>query len=83
MQLDKNKFSLAAAATMSIWYVICALFVSLAPDVAAGLFSWMVHMINVEAGVFFPEVIYGFIEAVVLAYATTYVFASLYNRFVK
>ena len=83
MELDKNKFALAAAATLGVWYVICAALVAIVPDLALKLFSWMAHLINLEADVSFPEVIYGFIEVVVLAYITAYVFAWLHNRFMK
>jgi len=83
MELDKNKFALAAGATLGVWYVICAALVAIVPDLALKLFSWMAHLINLEADVSFPEVIYGFIEVVVLAYITAYVFAWLHNRFMK
>lgn len=83
MELDKNKFAMAASAVMGIWYVICASLVALVPDLALKLFSWMVHLVNVEAGVSFPEVIYGFVEVLVLTYVTAYVFAWLHNRFMK
>lgn len=84
MELDKNKFALAAGATMGVWYVICATLVALVPGLALKLFSWMVHLVNLEAGVLgLPEVIYGFVEVVVLTYITAYVFAWLHNRFMK
>ena len=83
MELDKNKFALAAGATIGIWYVICATLVATVPDLATKLFSWMVHLIDLRAEVSFPEVIYGFIEAVIFAYITAYVFAWLHNRFMK
>jgi len=83
MELDKNKFALAAGATLGVWYVICAVLVAAAPNLAMKLFSWIVHLINLEAKVSFPEVIYGFVEVVVLAYVTAYVFAWLHNRFMK
>jgi len=82
MELNKQKFSLAAAAVMGLWYVICAFLVATVPGAALKLFSWMVHLVNLEAGIGFPEVIYGFIEVLVLTYVTAYVFAWLHNRFV-
>lgn len=81
MKLNTNKLALAAAATMAIWYIICASIVWVAPSGAAKLFSWMTHLLNVEGGISFPEAIYGFFEIIILAYATVYVFAWLYNRF--
>ena len=83
VELDKKKFALAAAEIFAIWYVICALLVALVPNLAEKLFSWIVHLVNVESGVNFPEVIYGFVEVVVLSYITAYVFAWLHNRAVK
>ena len=83
MELDKNKLALAAGATMGVWYVICAALVAIAPDLAIKLFSWIVHLINLRVEVSFPEVIYGFVEVVVLAYITAYVFAWLHNLFMK
>ncbi|KKT29067.1 MAG: hypothetical protein UX43_C0009G0007 [Candidatus Giovannonibacteria bacterium GW2011_GWB1_46_20] len=84
MELDKNKFALAASAVMGVWYVICATLVALVPDLAMKLFSYMVHIVNLEAGIVgLPEAIYGLIEVVVLTYVTTYVFAWLHNRFMK
>ena len=83
MEINKNKFSSAAALTASIWYILCALIVAFLPSTAASLFSWMAHLVNVEEGIAFPEVIYGFIEILVLAYVTAYLFASLYNRFLR
>lgn len=83
MELNKNKFAQAAAVTMGAWYIICAAFVALAPDLAARLFSWMVHLVNVEAGIGFPGAIYGFIEVVVLTYLTAFIFAWLHNRSMK
>mgnify|MGYP003396252039 CR=1 FL=1 len=83
MELHKNKFALAGAEVMALWYVICATFVALAPDLAVKLFGWMVHLVDLKPGVSFPEVIYGFIEVVVLTYITAYVFAWLHNRSVQ
>ncbi|OGF49233.1 hypothetical protein A3I36_00225 [Candidatus Giovannonibacteria bacterium RIFCSPLOWO2_02_FULL_45_28] len=69
---------------MGVWYVICATLVALVPDLAMKLFSYMVHIVNLEAGIVgLPEAIYGLIEVVVLTYVTTYVFAWLHNRFMK
>lgn len=80
MELNKKKFALVATEVMGIWYIICALLVSFVPGLALKLFSWIVHLVNVQAGVSFPEVIYGFIEVVILTYITAYIFAWLHNR---
>jgi hypothetical protein len=83
MNLNKKKFAMAAAQVMGIWYVICALLVAAVPNIAEKLFSWMVHLVNVEAGISFPGAIYGFIEVVILTYITAYVFAWLHNRAIE
>lgn len=80
MELNKNKFALAVTEVMAIWYIICALLVATVPDIAMTLFSWMVHLIDLKPGVAFPEVIYGFIEVIILTYISAYVFAWLHNR---
>ncbi|MBI2035592.1 MAG: hypothetical protein HYT12_02825 [Candidatus Liptonbacteria bacterium] len=80
MELNKSKFSLAAAEVMGAWYVVCALLVALVPGLALQLFSWMVHLVNLEAGISFPEAIYGFFEVIILTYISAYVFAWLHNR---
>ncbi len=83
MELQKGKFAVAAAQVMGIWYVICAALVAAVPDLAMKLFSWMVHLVDLKPGVSFPEVIYGFVEVVILTYVTAYVFAWLHNRAIK
>jgi len=80
MKLNKSKFALVATEVIGAWYVVCTLFVALAPVLSLKLFSWMVHLVNLEAGVGFPEVIYGFIEVAILTYITAYIFAWLHNR---
>ncbi len=82
--LRRMEHAMAAGAIMGVWYVICATLVALMPSLAMKLFSYMVHLVNLEAGVSgFPEAIYGFIEVIVLTYVTAYVFAWLHNRFMK
>lgn len=81
MQLNKSKFALAAAVVMGAWSAICALIVSVAPELAMQLFSWMVHLVGLEANTSFPGMLLGIIEVFVLTYVTAYVFAWLHNRF--
>ena len=83
MELNKKRFAFAATEVMSVWYVICAMLVATIPNTAEKLFSWMVHLVNVQSGISFPEVIYGFVEVAVLTYITAYVFAWLHNRSIK
>lgn len=88
MQLDKQKFSLAAGGVMGIIYVVCAVFVWLWPDFALQLFGWLVHLVNVEkfAGdVTITAVGFtvGLLQAVVYTYIAAYLFAWLHNKFVS
>lgn len=83
MYLDKKKFALAGAEIMAIWYIICAALVAVAPNLAVKSFGWMVHLVDLKPGVGFPEVIYGFIQVIILSYLTAFVFAWLHNRAVK
>ena len=82
MELNKNKFALAAAAIMAGWSLICAILVAVAPDLTLKLFSWMVHLVDLKAGVSFPEALYGVVEVFALTYVTVYIFAWLHNKFV-
>lgn len=83
MQLNKAKFALAAATVMGVWSIICAVLVYIAPDLTLKLFSWMAHLVNLQAGISFPEAIYGVIEVFTLTYVTAYVFAWLHNYFME
>lgn len=83
MELNKKKFAFATAEVLAFWYIICAVMVAVMPDLAVKLFSWMVHLVDLKPGVTFPEVIYGFIEIIILTYITAYVFAALHNRAIK
>lgn len=83
MELNKNTFAFAAAEVMAIWYIFCASLVAAVPDAAVKLFSWMVHLVDLKPDATFPGVVYGFIEVVVFAYATAYIFAWLHNRAAK
>lgn len=88
MELDKNKFSTAAAGTMGIVYVVCAVFVWLWPDLALQLFGWLVHLVNVDkfAGdvvITLTSFIGGLVQILVYTYVGAYLFAWLHNRFMK
>lgn len=82
MELNKNKFALAAAIVAGAWSAVCAVLVAVAPDFTMKLFSWIVHLVNLEVGITFQGAVYGIIEVFVLTYVTAYVFAWLHNRFV-
>ncbi len=86
MQLDKNKFALAAASMLGIVYLVCVIFVSLWPDFALQLFGWLVHLVAVDKyandmAITWPSFILGLAQVIVYAYIITWLFAALHNRF--
>lgn len=88
MTFDVKKLALAAAITMAVVYVVCAVFVSLFPGVAVKFLGWMLHIVNIEkiAGdvqVTPVGVLAGLVQTVGYTYFGIYLFGWLYNRFVK
>lgn len=87
MKLNTEKFAKAAAVVMGAWYIVCATVVSVTPVMASSLFGMMVHMVNLDGFVarnMTPAtLVIGFIEVVILSYATAWGFATAYNYFVK
>lgn len=84
MELNKNKFALAISGTIGIISVICAAIVSLAPELGAQLFSYMIHLANVEpAEVTAGGFLIGLAEVLILSYVGGYIFATLHNKFLK
>ncbi len=88
MELDKNKFALAASAALGIVYVVCAVFVTLWPDFSLKLFGWLVHLVNVDkfaggVAVTASGLIIGLVQVLVYSYIIGYLFAWLHNRFLK
>ncbi|KKQ34240.1 MAG: hypothetical protein US50_C0056G0008, partial [Candidatus Nomurabacteria bacterium GW2011_GWB1_37_5] len=80
MQLNTNKFAMAAGGTMGIVYVVCAIFVAIAPDFAMKLFGWLVHLVNVDkfAGdvqITLGGFIIGLVQAVIYTYVGALIFA--------
>ena len=87
-KLNIQKFSLAAAVTMGVIYIVCAAFVSLWPEFSLQLFGWLVHLINVDK--FAGDVkitvlgfIVGLVQAVVYTYIGALLFSWLHNKFLK
>lgn len=84
MKIEKNKFALAAAGTLGVIYIICAIVVALAPALAVKLFGWLIHLVNADQfaiGVTAGGAIIGLIQVLVYTYLTAFVFAWLHNRF--
>jgi small-conductance mechanosensitive channel len=88
MELNKQKFSLAAAATMGILYVVCAVFVWLWPDFALKLLGWLVHLVNVDkfagdVAITSGGLLAGLVQVLIYTYVGAWIFAWLHNRFLK
>ncbi|MDP3975214.1 MAG: DUF5676 family membrane protein [Candidatus Jorgensenbacteria bacterium] len=88
MELNKQKFALAAGGAMGIIYVVCALFVALWPEFSLQLFGWLVHLVNVDkfagdVSMTFGGFIAGLLQAVAYTYVGFWLFAWLHNRSVK
>lgn len=88
MEINKNKFGLALTGTMTVAYVICALFTVIAPDLALKFLGWMVHLVNVDkfAGgveVAFGSFVLGLLPIVFYSYLVGWLFAWMYNGLLK
>ncbi len=86
MEIKKGKLALASAATFGVAYLICALFVIIAPDLAIRLTGWLFHLLNVEqfagdVAVTAGGLIGGLVQVVIYAYLIAWLFAWFYNRF--
>lgn len=91
MRLSSLKFALAAAITMGVVYVVCAVVVAVAPQTAADLISWLTHVTNVGA-LFHNQLIIqvtiggflkGLAEVLVYSFLSVWLFAALYNAMVR
>ncbi len=88
MTLNRQKLALASAATFGVAYLVCAVFVIVAPDFALQLLGWVAHIVNVDkfagdVAITFGGVVVGLIEVVVYAYLVAWLFAWFYNRFTR
>lgn len=87
MKLHAQKFALAATITMGIAYTICAAFTALNPDLAMRFLGWIIHLTNVDKFTAIEVTLGSFIASLVpilaYTYVGTYLFASLYNRFMQ
>lgn len=87
MKLHAQKFALAATITMGIAYAICAAFTALNPNLAMKFLGWIIHLTNVDKFTTIEVTLGSFIASLVpilaYTYVGTYLFASLYNRFMQ
>ena len=73
---------------MGILYVVCTIFVAVAPDAAMSIAAGMMHIPGLgdslgEAEVTLGGFLLGLIPLLVYAYVGTYLVAMLYNRSVR
>lgn len=86
MELNTQKFAMAATKTAAMLYAACALLVAVAPDFAMKLLGWLAHVTNTDTlarSVTMSGIIFGFIQVAVYMYITAYMFAWFYNRSIK
>lgn len=87
MKFHEQKLALAATIIMGATYAICTAFTAINPDLAMRFLGWIIHLTNVEKFTSIEVTIGGFIAGIIpiLAYTYfgTYLFASLYNRFIQ
>ncbi|MEK7170256.1 MAG: DUF5676 family membrane protein [Patescibacteria group bacterium] len=88
MQLNAKKLANAATLTVGILYVVCTLFVAVAPEAAMAIVGGMMHVPELgdslgEVEVTLGGLLLGFIPLLVYAYVGAYLVAALYNRSVK
>lgn len=88
MELNKNKFALAASGTVAITYIICAVFTFLWPETAVQLLGFIFHILNMEklAGgvdVTLWSAIIGLLQVIIYTFVNIWVFAWIYNRLLK
>jgi len=88
MQLNVTKLANASAITVFILYVVCTLFVAVAPQFSMTILAGIAHMPTLDETLGGAEVtlggfILGLVTLVVFFYVSAYMLALLYNRAVK
>ena len=88
MTFNQNRLGLAVSGTFGVLYIVCALFVWVAPEAALSLLSWLTHIVNVDkfagdvaltpAGFFA-----GLAQVVLYSYVAGWLFGWFYNNFPK
>ena len=81
MRFNEKGFALSAAATMTVAYVICAVFVALFPVLSVQFLGWMAHLVNIDADVrvTFGSFIGGLLPLVFYGFGGAWLFARIYN----
>lgn len=85
MQLNATKLANAVTLTVGILYVVCTLFVAVAPDASMAIAAGMMHIPALGdalggVGVTLGGFLLGLIPLLVYVYIGTYLATALYNR---
>lgn len=88
MELNKNKFALAASVVMGILYVVCLALSYFAPVFTLKAFGLLIHLINLESlasgmSITTWGVILGFAQSVIYTFVLVWIFAGIYNKLIK
>lgn len=88
MELNTKSFSLAALITAVLLYIICVIFVAVAPSLAIKILGGLIHIVNVnqfidEVSVSFGGILLGIIPVLIYSYFGALIFALVYNKFVR
>ena len=88
MQLNTVKLANAAAIATFIFYVVCTLFVAVAPQFSMTILAGAMHLPDAADALGKVEVtlggfLLGLIPLVIYAYVGAYLVATLYNRSIK
>jgi len=88
MQLNATKLANAAAITVFILYVVCTLFVAIAPEFSMTILAGAMHLPSAadalgEVEVTLGGFLLGLIPLVISGYVAAYLVATLYNKAVK
>lgn len=88
MMLNAKAFANATTVVMAIFYVMCWLLSSFAPELIFGISRAWLHSINIETlkattAMSFGTALFGLISISLLTWVTAYATIWLYNKWVK
>ena len=83
-ELKPNKVGLSLGAVSAVFYVACALFIAVAPNLALSIFNSLFHGIDftsiAKTSFTFGETIVGLIVIFVTTYIAGVLYALVYNK---
>lgn len=87
MKLNAKAFANASAIIVGILYVVCVGLTVVAPDFLISLGNSWFHAIDLAkiqgVDVTFGSFLFGLVSIVIVAWAADYLFAVMYNSFIK